>query len=256
MNELQIQRLMGYLDGSLSSEEKHRLEEDLDASPELRKELDALKALDGMIRDIPAEEPSAKLDRELAYLLTTEEKRTRSGRPWLLFSPLGVAAAVALLIIGSAFGVLWQRNQVQQEQIDLLVGEVQDTRKMMILAMLDERSPSGRIKALQTVRKQPVGPDSQIMEALLNTLNTDDNVNVRIKAAEALGTFGNHPGLDKTLAASLRVQGHPEVQITLIEILIQLQAQDAVDDLRKVMDDEQTHEAVKNKAAYGIQQLL
>ncbi len=256
MNELQIQRMMGYLDGSLSSEEKRRFEEDLDASPKLRQELDAIKAVDSLIQDIPAEEPSAKLDSELAYLLASEERKTRSGRPWRRISPLGIAAAVALLIIGSAFGVLWQRNQVQQEQIDLLVGEVQDTRKMMILAMLDERSPSGRIKALQTVQKQPVGPDAQIMEALLNTLNTDDNVNVRIKAAEALGTFGNHPGLGRALASSLRVQGHPEVQLTLIEILIQLQAQDAVDDLRKIMDDEQTHEAVKNKAAYGIQQLL
>ena len=126
----------------------------------------------------------------------------------------------------------------------------------MVLSMLEERSASQRIKALNTVQRESSSVDDQVIDALINALNTDDNVNVRIKAAEALLSFTDHPDVVPALIRSLHQQEHPEVQITIIEVLVASRAEDAVDDLQEIMEKEELMEVVRNKAAAGVERLM
>jgi anti-sigma-K factor RskA len=264
MNEDRTTQLIDYLEDRLPAGQRQALEAQLAASESLRRELAALNRVLSDMEEVSPEQPSPELRRRFYHFLE-EERRGAASPPelpgrWVLF-PLrrtewSVAAAVALLVIGIGFGMLWQRNLKQQRQINELVSEVQQTRKMMVLSMLEERSASQRIKALNTVQEQRSSVDDQVIDALINTLNTDDNVNVRTKAAEALLQFAGYPGVVPALIRSLDQQEHPEVQITLIEVLVASRARGAVNELQKMMEREELMEVVRYKAAAGVEQLM
>jgi len=252
-------QLIDYLEGNLPAPQRQALEQELAGSAVLRSELEALRTV---LHDLEGveEEPSSRLRDRFFTFLETEKESLRAEAQKYRFRPAApdwrIAAAVALLLIGVGFGVLWQRNLRQQEQIQALVDQVQRTRKLMVLSMLEQNSASQRIKALNTVQREHPGHDPQIVEALLRALNTDDNVNVRVKAAEALLEFADRPAVIDALVAALPQQEHPEVQITLIDVLVTLKAKQAVDEFRHILEAEEKLEVVKNRAATGIEQLM
>lgn len=249
-------RLIDYLEGKLTAEEVQALEKELAASPQLRAELEGLRRLITDLNSVEEQQPSPALsDRFYRFLEQEQGHRPVSRRRFARFDWM-VAAAVALLVIGIGFGVLWQRNLRQEAQINALVAEVQTTRKMMVLSMLDQQSASQRLKAVSTARQQVDDPDPQIIRALIDVLDTDDNVNVRMKAAEALLEFAGSPGVIEALIRSLRRQDSPEVQIALIDVLVAGKAKGAVPELQRLLRQDDLMEVVKNKAAAGIGQLM
>lgn len=253
--------LIDYLEGRLPAEAQQRLEQELEQSEALRDELASLREVLTEMSRVSEEQPGPQMRRRFYDFLEKQEKpvlRPEKTAPVFRLRRVewSVAAAVALLIIGIGFGTLWQRNLKQQEQINALVSEIEQTRKMMVLSMLEEPSASQRIKALNTVQEEPRGVDRQIIDALVNTLNTDDNVNVRAKAAEALLNYTEYPGVIADLTRSLQLQEHPEVQITLIEVLTASKAEGALDEFQRIIEQDEVHEVVRNKAAAGIQQLM
>lgn len=251
--------LIEYLEGGLLPQERRDLEARLAGDPNLRRELESLRLVMDTLDATPKEAPSPQLRKRFEAMLAAEMKEAAAPAPsglriyrW----EWAAAAAIALLVIGGGLGVLWQKNLRQQQQIDALVAEVVNTRKMMVLSMLQEPSASQRIKAVNTVRQEPASIDNQVIFALVNTLNTDDNVNVRVKAAEALLNFVDHPGVVGALAESLSRQDSPEVQIALIDLLVAARATEAVPGFQEILKRDDVMEVVKNKAASGIGQLM
>jgi HEAT repeat protein len=98
--------------------------------------------------------------------------------------------------------------------------------------------------------------DPEVIKALINTLNFDDMVNVRMKAAQALSTFSEDSMARKALINSLSTEQSPEVQITIIEILVELGDKRAVPTLRSVSEDQKLMDFVREQAASGVERLL
>lgn len=254
--------LIEYLEGTLAADEQEAVAKAVAGSPELQQELDNLKMVLQQYDNQKEEIPSSNLRSRFYDFLEKEEEANLQQSPGRLISLFrlrkvewGIAGAVAILLIGMAFGQLWQRNQRQQAQIDALVDEVATTRKLMILSMLQESSASQRIKALN-VSRETKAADPQIIEALTNTLLSDDNGNVRMKAATALMNFADQNGVKEALIQALAQEERPEVQITIIDVLVAIQARAAVGTLEDLLKKEDLMEVVKNKAADGLQQLI
>ncbi len=255
-------QLIAYLEGELPEAEAMALEQELMGNEAWQRELEELTTLLGVMNKVPLAQPSARLRQHFQALLAQEmqaEKNLRTEKPAriILLSRLAwsAAAAIALLVIGVGFGSLWMRNQQQQQQINTLVAEVENTRKMLILSMLQEESASQRIKAVNTAVEERA-TDPQVVDALIQTLQLDDNVNVRMKAAEALGQFARERQVITALTKALREESSPEVQITLIDVLTNLKAREAVDEFKTLMKKEDLLDVVKNKAAYGVEVLM
>lgn len=87
---------MAYVDGELSAEGRAELESRLDQSPELRREVSALKELELLARAAAPKEP---MDHEWAALAQDPVQRAALGLGWILLG-LGFLGL-------SAFG-LWQ----------------------------------------------------------------------------------------------------------------------------------------------------
>ena len=96
---------------------------------------------------------------------------------------------------------------------------------------------------------------NDIVDALVNTLNTDPNANVRLAALDGLTRFYRDDYVRKKLIASLKKQQDPLVQIALIDLLTRMRESGILSELEKIVNDENTQKAVKDCAYSGIIQL-
>ena len=125
---------------------------------------------------------------------------------------------------------------------------------MVALSLLQDQSASSRLRGV-TYSYQMTQPDRDVAQALLHAVSHDTNVNVRLSAVDALAKFAADPEVRRALADSLAVQDSPLVQIALIDLLVDLKAKDASDELRKVSKDPVLDASVRERAAAAVEKL-
>ncbi len=125
-------------------------------------------------------------------------------------------------------------------------------RKQVLFAKLENmESPGDRINAASKAAElKSVGHD--IVDALVNTMDTDPSTNVRLAALDGLSKFYREPYVKKKLVASLQKQKDPMVQIGLIEILTKMREASILSELDKIVKDANTIDAVKDHAYASI----
>lgn len=257
--------LLAYMDGSLSDAQRRALEEKLSDAPELRRQLEEWTQMAQAISSLPMARPSDQSEARFHAFLEKEKQHAAPSankfptRILPLFGgkniEWGVAAAAVLLLIGVGFGWLWQRYQQQQTEMAALRQEVKQTQRILLLAMLEKPSASERIQAVNVLKTEKA--DHRVTDALLQTLNFDEMVNVRVKAVQALAHFGQEdPNIKTALLNSLKYQKSPEVQIALIDVLVVLEEKRAVPSFQKMSEDKRLIDIVRQKAATGANMLL
>lgn len=185
--------------------------------------------------------------------------RLRGG--WLAAHPVWQAAMAAGLLIG---GILFGRYQVGPNQarpgageiseVAQLRGQVESLRQLVTLSMLQQQSPSARLRGV-TYSEQMARPDQQVEQALLFAVSHDTNVNVRLSAVDALQKYGGNPEVARAMLDAIPVQESPMVQIALIDMLVQLNATSAAPGLVKLSRDQQIAEVVRQRAAWAVQNM-
>ena len=128
-------------------------------------------------------------------------------------------------------------------------------RQTIALSLLSQPSASERLQGVSystAVRN----PSPKTLSALVNTLNTDSNPNVRLAAVEALYLFRNQPGVNDSLVGSLSIQSSPLVQVALIDLLVEIREQRASEALKALIKNEKLNPDVKKLAEQGIKQLI
>lgn len=201
--------------------------------------------------------PSAESISRLAIKLNTPEpSRIISLTGW----SLRIAAGVALLLIGFAGGAVYhQGRSVQTEaQIDAAFANntpVQEIKKVLAFEHQPKTSASERIQAVNRSHEL-VQADRALTQLLINTLNFDANVNVRLAACQALARFENEPDVRDGLIQSLKIQTDPNVQITLIEVLVAIKEKRAVEEMKRLAQNRQVLDAVRLRAEEGINRLI
>ncbi len=124
-------------------------------------------------------------------------------------------------------------------------------KQVMFAKLTDMQSPSQRLTAA-TLAYQLKNTDKEIVDALVNTMNTDPNTNVRLAALDALTKFRREKYVKKQLIGSLQKQKDPMVQIELIQILTRMKETTILDELDKIVNDDNTLKAVKDHAYSSI----
>lgn len=124
-------------------------------------------------------------------------------------------------------------------------------KQVLFAGLSDMNSPASRIKAVSGAHKL-VNSSNDIVDALVQTLNTDPNANVRLAALDGLNRFYRESYVRKKLLASLRKQQDPVVQIALINLLTRIRESGILEELEKMASDENTEKAVKDCAYSGI----
>ena len=98
-------------------------------------------------------------------------------------------------------------------------------------------------------------PTESLLSAVFNALNDDPNINVRLAAVDALFLFSDRPGVRDELVRSLSNQTSPLIQISLIDLLVNIQEKRALNALRALIQDKNVDPAVKEHAEAKLEQL-
>lgn len=97
--------------------------------------------------------------------------------------------------------------------------------------------------------------DSEIIDALILTLNSDSNSNVRLTALDGLARFYHESSVRQRIVDALEKQDDPVVQIAMINRLVRLRELDILKQLNQIINDIHTEKAVKDCAYSGISRL-
>ncbi|GAB5555456.1 MAG: hypothetical protein Sapg2KO_50470 [Saprospiraceae bacterium] len=252
-------RIQAYFDHELSEAEKQHLKADLADNREALELFEAYTRIYQEMDQITWESPSTNLKNNFNdWLLNQQEEQlaTSTKSKFNLDFSWRSAAAIGLLLIGACMGMVLMKNQQQQAEIAFLAKEMQKTQQLLTLSMLDQPSASQRIKAMSKVQTHAQSIDPKIIEALIDRLLNDENVNVRSTACEALSQFPASQQVILGLIQALESEIEPLVQISIIEALVKLKAGQAIPKLEDLLQRDTIIPVVKDQAAKGIEVLI
>ena len=251
--------VVDYLDQKLSREEREAFERALKANPEWEKELKDAAGMLEKLDILNESEIPQKLQDDLKNLIETGERQRviPGGKndffPWGRYARYAFAAG--LILFGFILGKLGNiGNGNSTDQLHTLQDEVQQMRQMVSMSMLKQQSPSARLQGIRfTARVEK--PDDELIYTIIRLLKTDPNVNVRLASVEALYLFRDFPAVKEQLIEALRTERSPLVQVAIIDLLIDIKENRAIEALKQLINNKEINEAVRQRAEIGIQKL-
>jgi len=135
-----------------------------------------------------------------------------------------------------------------------LRSQVENLNQLVALSMLQGQSPSARMRGV-TYSEKIAQPDPQVLDALLQAVNHDSSVNVRLSAVDALQKFGSDPEVARAMVSSIPGQESPLVQIALVDMLVQLNARGVAPELGKLAQDSRLDEMVRQRLSWALPKL-
>lgn len=125
-------------------------------------------------------------------------------------------------------------------EIERLSAEVDSINRSASLSLLHHPSASERLRAVSWGSRSLATNeiDDRIVEALLDSVRNDPNVNVRLAALDALALQVESPAVRAGLIDMLPRQESPMLQVALVEILNRQngQASEAIEDFLEQED--------------------
>ncbi len=258
MNCEQIQnKIIDYLDKNLSESKMQEVQKHLDQCEDCR---DAVIETGKIFKSIEKNEdvqPSAALkdnfyemlEQEKAAQAKTQHSSARKTRHLFNWSPVAVAAQIVLLLgLGFAGGYFANNSGRNEAQIVALQHQVNQLSQNLHYTSLNKPTASQRIKAINSIQTTNSLPNEKMIDALINTMNTDENVNVRLTAIYALSEYKNSPKVKDALIESLSEQTNPILQITLINMVAGMKNGKGQEAIRQIIDNKEINDQVKDHA--------
>jgi hypothetical protein len=249
-----------YWSQSLTGAEEIELEAHLAGCGECRAEADRLEMLWQDLARIPIEEPGVGLRARFYEMLRgagagSAPAPSAARRGWRAAprSPAlwRIAAGLALLGVGAAIGYAVRSNG---SEIAQLRGEVSTMRQLVALSLLQQQSASERLRGVSwAYRVEP--SDSEVLAALLDAVNRDSNINVRLAAVDALHAFAANSLARERVLESLENQTAPIVQVAIIDLLVDLKEGKAGPELRKLTENASIDNGVRQRAQWALERL-
>jgi hypothetical protein len=272
MNCQQVTELFpDYLLGSLTDAAKAEMETHLGSCAACRKEAESSRAIWTKLGTLPAAQPSEAMRARFYAMLDAYQQGLQQAvqpaprlrdvvngwlqRWWPQQPAFQFAFAVVFLIAGLLIGHRFNAPVQESAEIVTLRNELHSMKELMTLTLLRQESPSERLQGVSWVQNMDK-PDSELLSALLHRLDYDPNINVRLATVDALYLFINQPLVRQGLIHSLSRQTSPLVQIALIDLIVEMREKQATAALKQLIMNEKINADVKQRAEWGIQQLL
>lgn len=263
--------LPDYLQESLNPEQRKLVEGHLQTCSQCREEI----ALWQKLALLPEEQPGPELHSRFRAMLETFQEGLQERQPvtkdksgflsslfgggWMRMPAAGLAWAILLLVVGFVAGrSVSPSNPPQDPQLAKMQSELTDMRRLVTISLLQQQSASERLQAIAQATAWSMSEqhaDPKVLAALMHTLGSDNSVDVRLAAVDALGRYHNQPEVRKGLVDALRVQQSPLVQVALIDLMVDLRDSSVVEQLKKFEKDPNVNPEVRQRAEWGIRQL-
>jgi uncharacterized protein YneF (UPF0154 family) len=258
-----------YLNGEINDIDKLALETHVAECQSCKQELMHMQVVHRNMAAIPVAEPDAEKMRtdfyDMLYAYKRATVQARSGwfsslrekiaEVWRPAYAIQVLTGIVLLLVGWAGGYWFSPQRADNHQLSQLTKEVQQMRETMVLTMLEKPAATERLKAVNyTQNLEKV--DEKVIQALLQTLNNDPNVNVRLVTIETLRQLAANPSVREGLIQSIPRQESPLVQIALADVMVGLNEKRSVSALKELLKQKNLDAAVKGKLEQSVKVLL
>ena len=257
-----------YLAGELDETALAEAQTHLAGCASCREELESLSAIWTKLGVLPKEQPSASLRSRFYDMLESYkdglEKGAAATGPFRVLSSwltrlmprrpayqFGLAFVLIIAGLGSGYLLNVRARSGARAELATLREEVDEMRRTVAVSFLKQASPSDRLMGVSW-SAQIDRPGDEIIAALLETLDHDLNVNVRLAAVDALYLFSGHPEVKERLVQSLARQSSPLVQLSLIDLLVGIRERRAAKALEQLILDEKLNPKVKKRAELGL----
>jgi hypothetical protein len=249
-----------YNAGDASEEDLLLMENLLEKGIVKLEDLHDINVLGQKVDKLETPAPTLSLDDKF-YQLLAAEKRSQRGFNFLewisantFFTQLAYASVI--FIVGLGIGYLAFHNESKSTtEMVALSNEVKNLKEMMMLSLLEQESATDRLKAV-SLSQELEESSNAVTQALIKTLNKDENVNVRLAALEALKPYVHNSEVRQELIRSISKQDSPLVQIALAELMASLQEKSSVKEFDKLLQDRKTPGEVKNRIRKSIEVLI
>ncbi|MCG8605325.1 zf-HC2 domain-containing protein [bacterium] len=267
------QYVSDYLIGQLGEKRTAQIDDHLVTCASCQGELESLKTVWGKLGSLPEIEPSDSLRLRFDSMLeayhaghnTAEKQRWLEGvsqfldRFWVRQPALQLGFAVAMLVVGLFLGSRFQSpgsgtGLGSNDELTVLRDEVHSLSKLVALSLLQQPSSSERLRGVQ-YSSMVTRPDQETLRALLNTLNYDQTLNVRLAAVDALAMFYDQDVVRRGLIESLSRQTSPLMQIALINLFVEIEEKESIQTLQFLQGNETFNQTVRRRASWAINQL-
>jgi HEAT repeat protein/putative zinc finger protein len=197
-----------------------------------------------------------------AYPRDSEDSPTPRKRSWFAMPSrwghaswaLQPAAAALVLVAGFALG-RWSLVYPGGPRAGFPTVAGTAAAERTPLSLIRQPSAGERLLGVEQASRLQ-RPDEALVNALLDTVDEDPNVNVRLSAVEALYLFSQEPRIRERLTQSLARQTSPVVQIALIDLLVASREKQAAEALGRLVKDRQARPEVREHAESGLKRLL
>jgi hypothetical protein len=261
-------RFPDFLIGDLDPKTKDEIQSHITLCASCREELENLSSIWSKLGVLPVEKPSDALRTRFYTMLEDYKERLEQKKEqpfWKRFEgwfdhfwprrpALQLSLSLLFLLVGVVVGYFLISTGQSSMELTNLRQEVQNMNKMLASSLLNQRSPSGRIKGIH-LSYDLEEPEPEILDKLIYVLNNDSNINVRLAAVDALYLFRDEPLVRNGLIESLPQQSSPLVQIALIDLVTEIRESRAAEALKQLIQDERLNTYVKNRAEQSIQAL-
>ena len=248
--------------GKLSENEWVQL---IQTYPSCEERLTEIYELWTQIGELPTPKPSPAMDQRFYQMLDQYEQevstshhsfwnqlRQRLGNG-VQGGKISWALGLVLFLLGIFSGQFLQPG-LRSGEIQQLSQEVKQMRELTLLTLIKQSSVTDRLKGIH-LTKDISQPDQSIIHALSETLNNDPNVNVRFSALEALARLANNPEVRKRLIEAIPHQDSPLIQLSLAELMLNLQEGNSLEALKELLQSPQIEPDVEEHVKATINSL-
>jgi hypothetical protein len=240
-----------YIDGMLDENSSVLVEDHLKSCSSCKKYFEELQSFLGEInvaQEVEIPEGMKEEFEEMAGLQSPQSGKT-------IYFPGWLKVAASVLIVAGTF-LVGYRSGSDKKEINNLQSELLSMKQQVMLAGLQDYSGPQRIKAVYDISSSGE-VDDNLVSALVHTMNSDKNVNVRLAAINALsGMMDKNSQIKHELIKSLAVQDNPLLQISLIQVLTESGVKEAKDEIESLSKDKNTDEQVKEYAESVVKTII
>lgn len=247
--------LVDYLTGDLDDRTKKAINAHLLKCEACKIALDETRQLLDKIDETPSYQPPDSLRSDFYQMLQHEKQEVSANeqkRKSSLKQVWSLAAQVVLLVgVGVVIGWYLSNKTGEQQQLAQLNQRLEELNRRVQYVSLDKPTASQRIKAINQINAEAT-PNEKMLDVLINTMNTDENTNVRMAAIYALSQYKNQLKVRKALINSLDQQTDPILQITLINLLVTFKEPEVKPALEDLIHKDHINNEVKKQAKQGL----
>ncbi len=260
--------MMDYISGRMSPDEILSFDQLIAENPEYSQELVELKHMmelfaqhDGA--DIP--EPSDQMDQNFYTMLHTEVAKDSGQKksywqvlikwfqlPQLRQLAYGFSCLFFGVFIGHYLHLLNGQSVLEAERLAIKDQQIQ---ALTVLSLLDMPSANKRLMAVNLAGMSD-NPNASIVDALLVTLKQDSNVNVRLEALEVLAQHTEQVSVRSGLVQAIGFQDSPMVQMAMANLMLQLNEQQAVEPIQRLLQQPELIGPVRAKLNETVSELI